>query len=208
MHAVVKAHVDGFQKSFELAYSETKAFEAFLNYAVLRSFSGDPVEPDSLIYDGADPGIDGILVFVDQKFVSTLEEVELCFEGKRRDLEVTVVFTQAKTSESWKKAEINTFESAIGDFLALENVYPHDEYLNNHKLIFNKVISYVGKIKDGKPKAQMFFATTARKAEATEIIAAAKVLEQTVRDTGFFSTVEVELLGSGPINFLADHSIH
>lgn len=63
------------------------------------------------------------MIFIDDSYVSSVEEVEDAMSSRKRDAEVTVVFTQAKTSEAWSKAEINTFESAINDFLSEEAAY-------------------------------------------------------------------------------------
>jgi hypothetical protein len=59
------------------------------------------------------------LIFIDDSCVSSVDEVEDAFSGRRRDADATVVFTQAKTPESWSKSEINTFESAINDFFRI-----------------------------------------------------------------------------------------
>jgi hypothetical protein len=66
--------------------------------------------------------------------------VQDAFSGRRRDADAAVVFTQAKSSESWSKSEINTFESAINDFLADKHAYPHSEYMTNWREVFNAVL--------------------------------------------------------------------
>src|SRR3954454_7923429 len=129
MHRVVKAHVADFQKKFEVSDQESKQFEAFVNYVVMRSLSADAVDPKDLVYVGDDPGIDGVMIFIDDSYVSSVEEVEDAFSGRRRDADATVIFTQAKTSESWSKSEVNTFESAVKDFLSDVHAYPHSEYM-------------------------------------------------------------------------------
>jgi len=193
MHRVVKAHLADFLKKFEVSDQESKQFEAFVNYVVLRSLSADAVDPKDLIYEGDDPGIDGILIFIDDSYVSSVDEVEDAFSGRRRDADATVVFTQAKTPESWSKSEINTFESAINDFLSDKHAYPHSEWMTNYREVFNAVLSNVGKIRDGKPRAHIYFASTARKSEDREILGAQAALKASVVDTGLFSDVQVLL---------------
>lgn len=118
MHRVVKAHLDDFQAVHAVSDREDKQFEAFLNYVVFRVYCAEKIEPRDLIYDGDDPGIDGVMIFIDDSYVSSIDEVEESMKDRRKDAEVTIVFTQAKTSESWAKAEINVFQSAINDFLS------------------------------------------------------------------------------------------
>jgi hypothetical protein len=199
MHRVVKSHLENFEERHSISDRESRQFEAFLNYAVFRSHSAEKVEPRDLIYDGDDPGIDGVMIFIDDSYVSSTEEVEDAMKDRRRDAEVTLVFTQAKTSESWSKAEINTFESAIGDFLSESAAYPHSEYMKNAREVFDIVLKNVGKIRDGKPKAQAFFATTARASEDREILAAQQALKGTLEGTGYFSSVDVILVNRDSI---------
>jgi hypothetical protein len=194
MHRVVQAHVADFDRKFALEESESRLFEAFVSYAVFRSFSAEGVDPKDLIYEGDDPGVDGILIFVDDAYVASVEEVEDAFSERKRDAEVTIVFTQSKTSENWSKGDINTFESAIRDFLSSDHAYPHSEYMNNAREVFDAVLKNVGKIRDGKPRAEAYFVTTARDADNREILAARQALESSVADTGYFSSVHVTLL--------------
>jgi hypothetical protein len=58
MHLVIEQHLADFQARFALALDQPKLFEAFTAYCALRLVSADHVDPTSLIYEGADPGID------------------------------------------------------------------------------------------------------------------------------------------------------
>ena len=110
MHRVAKAHLEDFAKKYDVGDAEAKQFEAFLNYVIFRTHCAENVDPRDLVYDGDDPGIDGVMIFIDDAYVSSVDEVEEAMKGRKRDTDVTIVFTQAKTSESWSKAEINVFE--------------------------------------------------------------------------------------------------
>lgn len=193
MHRVVKAHLSGFQGKSLVSDDETKQFEAFVNYAVFRSICAENVDPKELVYDGDDPGIDGVMIFIDDTYVASVEEVADAFRGRKRDSEAIIVFTQSKTSESWSKSEINTFQSAIGDFLSDNPSYPNSDYMKSRREVFDAVLQNVGKIRDGKPSAQCFFVTTGRATEDREILAARKALRSSILNTGYFSDVQVTL---------------
>ena len=193
MHRVVKSHLDDFEKKHAVSDQEAKQFEAFVNYAIFRSHCAENIEPRTLVYEGDDPGIDGVMIFMDDSYVSSVEEVEEAMTGRKRDADVTVAFTQAKTSEAWSKAEINTFESAISDFLSEEAAYPHSEYMKLTLVGVRRGLKHVGKIRDGKPKAQAFYASTARASEDREILAAQQAIKTSLENTGYFSSVEVVL---------------
>lgn len=194
MHRVVEAHLADFQKKYDVSSDETKQFEAFLNYVIFQLHSADNIDPNDLIYDGDDPGIDGVMIFVDDQYVSSVDEVDEMMSGRKRDADVIIIFTQAKTSESWSKKEINVFESAINDFLSEAVAYPHSEYLKNARNVFRRVLSYVGKIRNGKPRVRAFFATTAMASNDREILAAKKAISASLKVTGYFSDVDVTLV--------------
>jgi len=199
MHRVAKAHLDDFAKKYEVGDIEAKQFEAFLNYIIFRTHCAENVDPRDLVYDGADPGIDGVMIFIDDTYISSVEEVEEAMKGRRRDTDVSIVFTQAKTGESWSKAEINVFESAISDFLSDHAAYPQSTYMRNAREVFDTVLKHVGRIRDGKPKAKAVFATTARASEDKEIVAAQAAIKATLEGTGYFSSVDVLLIDRNSI---------
>lgn len=194
MHRVVQNHLADFATKYSIDWAISKQFEAFVNYSALRTICAESVDPRDLVYEGDDPGIDGVMVFLDDVFVSSSEEVDDFFSGRKRDVEATIIFTQAKTGESWVKSEINNFHSAIVDFLSDDHHYPHSEYITIARDVFDAVLKNVGKLRGGKPQARCYFANTARTAEDREILAARDALERAVRDTGYFSSVEVALL--------------
>ncbi|WP_296577642.1 AIPR family protein [Phreatobacter sp.] len=194
MHRVVKGHLSAFNDAFGICLEESKAFEAFCSYSLFRKYSFDAVEPESLIYDGDDPGIDAIMIFINDKHITTPEEMDTIFGGKKNDNDLTFVFVQAKTSESWVKSEINTFESAVLDFLSEKPQHKMAEALQEKRNIFDLALSNVGKIKGGKPNFHCFFVTSAHAPVADEILNARSVFEARVSETGLARDVVVELM--------------
>ena len=177
MHIVTQRFLDNFVENHGLRFDVSKNFEAFINYIIFRRYSSQIVSPAELVYEGDDPGIDGVMIFLDDEPVSTSEEIDDYLKNRKKDVEVTVVFTQAKTSESWSKSEINTFESAITDFISPSVSYPQADFLKNIRNVFRILVENVGKIKGGRPNCQAFFATTATSPNAREILAARDTLK-------------------------------
>ncbi|MFP2872596.1 AIPR family protein [Acetobacter tropicalis] len=194
MHRIVKSHLDDFKEQYSITGTEDRIFESFLNFSIFRKFCLNNIDPNVLRYDGEDPGIDGVMIFIGDEYVSSPEEVQEAFSGRKREMEVFVIFTQAKTSEKWDKSEITNFQSAILDFLSESSLYPHSEYMKNQKCIFEEVLKNVGKIKGGKPIADCYFSTTAPPATTKEILAARDAMRKSISDTGLFSNVDVILL--------------
>ncbi|MGR3715144.1 MAG: AIPR family protein [Thermohalobaculum sp.] len=195
MHLVVKSHFENFLQKFPTSHEETKAFEAFVNYCLFNKFSSDSVNPYDLIYDGDDPGIDGVMIFADDIYISSVDEVDHIFSGRARELDVSIVFVQTKTSEKWSKADINTFRVAVDEFLSEDPSFPMSEYLLTMRECYFQLFKFIGKIKNGKPSVYCYFATTARKTDANEIDAAFKSLEVMLTGTDYFGRIFV-----GPID--------
>jgi hypothetical protein len=191
MHRVIKGHVDAFQADYGLEYQDDKALEAFVNYCLFRRVSSAAVNPGDLVYEGDDPGIDGVMCFIDEEHVSSVDEVKATMQPRKRDYEVEIVFTQSKTPESWDKKEINTFESAVLDFLQEKQSYPQSDFLSERKKTFDEIIKSVRLIKGGKPNVTLVFATTARKPTDREILAAFNSLQKRITEKGLFANVEV-----------------
>ncbi|WP_080418393.1 AIPR family protein [Burkholderia ubonensis] len=185
MHLVTKSYFDSFCRDFGAPYDEAKNFEAFVNYCAFSKYSGDSVEASDLVYEGADPGIDGALLFLDDRAVFSLEELEEIFQATRREYQVSIVLTQAKRSTSWSKQEIDSFVAAIVDYLSDAPAQPHSQYLADFKKMFSKVYDNIGRIKGGLPNIYAYFFTAAPDTDAVEINAAFQVGESTLKKMGY-----------------------
>ena len=194
MHLVIEQHLADFQARFALELDQPKLFEAFTAYCALRLVSADHVDPTSLIYEGADPGIDSILFFVDDSYVSSVDEFEDIIGQGLRDKDVSIIFMQSKTSEKWDKGEITKFQSALLDFVGGQNNYPASDYLSERLDIFRSVIKHVGKIRGGKPRAICHFAASGAAPKEVEILGAITAIRDTFLETGYFVEVRSEPL--------------
>lgn len=210
MHLVTKSYFDAFCSDFGAPFDESKNFEAFVNYCAFAKYSGDSVECTDLVYEGADPGIDGALLFLDDRAVFSMEELIEIFETTRREYKVSIVLTQAKRSTTWSKQEIDSFVAAIVDFLSESPAQPHAQYLAEFKLMFAKLFENIGRIQGGLPDLHAYFFSAAPDTEAVEINAAFQVGEQALRRMGYSAETllvkahrevihELWLLADGPM---------
>lgn len=185
MHLVTKSYFETFCRDFGAPYDEAKNFEAFVNYCVFAKYSSDSVEASDLAYEGADPGIDGALLFLDDRAVFSVEELEEVFQSSRREYQVSIVFTQAKRSTSWSKQEVDSFVAAIVDYLSETPAQPHSQFLADFKSMFNKLFENIGRIRGGKPDIHAYFLTAAPDTDAVEINAAFQVGEAALKRMGY-----------------------
>lgn len=185
MHLVTKSYFENFCRGFGAPYDEAKNFEAFVNYCAFSKYSGDSIEATDLVYEGADPGIDGALLFLDDRAVFSVEELVDIFSTSRREYQVSIVLTQAKRSTSWSKHEVDSFAAAIVDYLSEAPAQPHSQYLADFKKMFNKLYENIGRIKGGLPNIHAYFFSAAPDTDAVEINAAFQVGESALKRMGY-----------------------
>lgn len=191
MHLIVRSHLNDFSRIYPSTLDESERFEAFLNYCVLRQFSADNVDPADLVFLGQDPGIDGAMIIIGDAYVSTEEELVATLDAQSRDVDVSILFTEAKRSESWNKSEINSFSMGIADFLSEDPSFPMSNKLAEVRNLFFKLFEYIGKIRGGKPSLFAYFATTSKGSTPLEIQAAFDALKRQLIKIGYFGEVQV-----------------
>jgi hypothetical protein len=187
MHLVTKSYFGEFCAGFTPPYDEAKNFESFANYCIFLQFSSDEVEPSELVYEDADPGIDGAFIFAEDRAIFSIDELNKLLSDTKRDLKFSIVFTQVKSSTSWQKKEIDSFVASIVDLLSEEPAQPHGEKLAEFRTIFHAIFSNIGRVKGGRPEVYAYFATAAPDTEAVEIDAAFSIGERALQNTGLFS---------------------
>jgi hypothetical protein len=166
MHLVTKSYFEIFCRDFGAPYDESKNFEAFVNYCAFSKYSVDSIEASDLVYEGSDPGIDGAMLFLDDRAVFSPEELEEIFQTSRREYQATIVLTQAKRSISWSKKEVDSYVASIVDFLSDEPAQPHSQYLADYKRMFRKLFDNIGRIRGGLPNIDAYFFTAAPDTDA------------------------------------------
>ncbi|MBY3241446.1 hypothetical protein HFO16_08695 [Rhizobium laguerreae] len=195
MHRVIKNHFDNFVKNYNLNSGESKNFEAFSAYCIAKHYTFDAINPDTLIYEGDEPGIDSAFFICDEAIITSNDEIISLFDKKKNNHDIVCVLIQSKTSESWNKKEINTFESAVLDFISENSEHSYNDELIERKDIFNTIIKNVGKIKHGRPRIQCYFVNTANEAADKEILSAQRTLKNRLDETGLFYAADATLIG-------------
>lgn len=185
MHLVTSSYLDTFCQNFGAAFGSSKNFEAFVNYCVFAKYSADTIEVSDIIYEGADPGIDGAMLFLDDRAVFSSEELAEILNGSKREFHVTIVLTQAKSSVTWSKKEIDSFVTTIADYLSESPEQPHSQYLADFKIMFKKIYENIGRIRNGLPDLHAYFLTAAPDTEAREIDAAFKAGQASLKRLGY-----------------------
>lgn len=138
---------------------EAKDFEKLVNYTVISNFYNRSFNLDYVtVGEGNDTGIDGLGIIVNGQMVETTDEIDDLIE-RNGNLEVSFIFTQAKTSSSFNSGEINTFVFGIKDFFS-----------ENPQLVRNEDIQKFAELSDylyenaaafkANPDIKLYFVTT------------------------------------------------
>lgn len=121
MNSIIKPFLDEHTKEFELNGCESQRLEHLVNYIAMRDYSSRHFDPSNVSLGQGEVGIDGIGIFANDILVTTFQEIESIFvdaNGKKNaDISVFIVFTQAKTSESFVLSEFTHFLTSVLDFV-------------------------------------------------------------------------------------------
>jgi AIPR protein len=195
MHRVVKSHLNAFCSEFSISFDEPKAFEAFSAYAIAKQFTFENINPELLVYEGKDPGIDSAFFIVNEDLVTSISEIETVFAKKKTDNDIKLILVQAKTSESWQKSHVDSFAAAALDFVSDDPQHGLADELRECRDIFQRVIGSLGKVKSGRPDILCYIATTAGRLDAIEIKSAISAFSSRLEETGLFTSAEVLPVG-------------
>jgi len=118
-HPVIQSYIENFIEQNEISKNKAKdqhtVFEQFINSLILSVYSNDPNVTYQDMETGTAFGIDGIAIFVADRIVTNIEDVDSVIEGLKK-FEVNFMFTQVKTSDKFDRTEIGDFLTGIRRF--------------------------------------------------------------------------------------------
>jgi len=121
MNSVIKPFLDEHATRFELNPDDSQKFEHLVNYIALREYSSKTFDPAEASLGKGEVGLDGIGIFVNGILVSDSHGIESFFVdengNKHVDISVSIIFTQAKTSEKFELNELSHFCTSVLDFI-------------------------------------------------------------------------------------------
>ncbi len=162
MDRITKQLVDDFIESQEIkSGNASENFEVFTNYSVVSKEYNRTFDPTEItIGGGNDTGIDGIAIIVNGYLVDDIEEIKDLIE-QNNYLDVTYIFTQAKTSSSFETAAINTFLYGIKDFFTEEPRLVRNTDIERYAEISNFILDNAIYF-DSNPVVKLFYVTTGK----------------------------------------------
>jgi hypothetical protein len=197
MNLVLANLLKSFRKTHEIdsKLPEDKAFEYFVNSLIAQGLSPGKVQPAAITAGDDDAGIDGIIVVIDGEIVVSQDEAEAIFKRPKHQFEAEVVLTQVKTSESFSKADITNFSDGVYDFFSPIPKLPHGKWTSDARDLVFSLFENASKLKGGRPKLTLAYATTGAYRNEVELKAAFDIMREKVEQHGLFSSVRVDALG-------------
>lgn len=168
---IVKGNLDDFRKEFNYEkLDEDTSFEHFVNYLILSRINSQIFEDNDFLDNinvdkGKNFGIDGIALLINNSLIFSNDNIETFKKSSEHypSLNMSFVFTQAKTSASFDTGEILKFILAVKEFLLDKNIQKSGGDIEKFKALKEVMINYdTLKCVDRStgPSLNLFFATT------------------------------------------------
>ena len=156
---IIKSYVTDFADKHEIGKrqrnDEHLLFESYINDAIVSVYGNDVNVSYEDMDTGTAFGIDGIAIFVADKLVQSVEDVDYVIENLKR-FDVEFYFIQTKTSEKIDRQELNDFFTGIRRFFDFDrdncDISELDAFWETAKYIFTKASRF-----KANPKLNIFF---------------------------------------------------
>lgn len=166
MFIITKSHFEDFVSAYGYkGLTENEAFEKFIIFCVTSKYVRNQTITKSLIDDinignGGDWGIDGLLIVINGRIVTTIQDVDDMLDANGY-LDVQFVFIQAKNVESINVGELGKaldgVEYIFKEISGENQLPPCNDELATYRSIIKHIYSYNAKFKDGKEAGCDFY---------------------------------------------------
>ncbi len=209
MDIITKSHFEQFKKQYGYENkADSDAFELFSIYCIVSKYIKTDTISQSLLDDlnignGGDWGIDGFILIVNGKIVTSQQEVDdlLIANGT---LSLKIVLVQAKTSQNFNVAELGQFldgaEYILKDVLG-HNDFPSCnedlfEYRNLVKYIYSKSADFYN---NKNPQFDIYYVVCGDYNEQTDFVAKITKTEEIIKTYDLTSSFKCHMLGKKEI---------
>lgn len=193
MNRIIESFLDNHIAEYELKEKRNDCFEHFINFIVTRNYTSRHFDPNLVGTTGGEVGVDGVAIVINDVIVTTVEEAESIFSSTSKDISVSFVFTQVKTSEKFDSHDISMFATVVFNFFKNES----SKIKMNQKMDdLIKVSGYIFKnaIKLSRnPDCHLYYASTGKWTNDNTI---ATIIEQTkvqLKETSLFDDVSFSM---------------
>lgn len=202
---VLKSHFDDFKQQYDYQdMTDSKAFELFAIYSIVSKYiKTDTLSSDLLeqfnIGDGNDWGIDGFIVIVNGKIVTSVQEVDDLLNANNY-INLNIITVQAKTSHNFDSGELGLFldgnEYFLLDLTNSTELPPSNDKLNECRHLLKHIYSKCAVFQDGKnPTLDAYFVTCGEYNHQPNFEVKIQNAKKTIMDIDLVSRFECNMLG-------------
>ncbi len=158
MNRIIKSFLDTHVKEYEIeSLKEETAFEHFVNRCIINKYSNERFDPEIIMTDDGEKGLDGVAIIINEQIITDIEQAENILNNGS-NLDVSFVFIQSKTSDSFKGSEIGDFVYGVKAFFENRDNRPEtNEKMEN--LISIKDYIYANSINLSRaPSVDLYYA--------------------------------------------------
>lgn len=125
---VIEGLVTDFANDYNISnLKESEQFEHLINFCILSGEKDDDFDLNDIhVGEKGNYGLDGVVILLDDRIVTTVEEVDEVL-AKRKSASVKYIFVQSKTSDSFDTGDVLKEFSAINAFLKEKYDFPFNE---------------------------------------------------------------------------------
>lgn len=157
MNQVIKSYLNSHIEEYGISdYAPQTAFEHFINKCIVNSVTLERFDPNDVMTDKGEIGIDGVAIILNGQLVTNIESCMSIYDQNRK-VNVKFMFIQSKTSEHFDGGEINTFFKGVKHFFEPEDQRPKtnekmEELIAIKDYIYSKTIE-----QSVKPTLEMYY---------------------------------------------------
>lgn len=202
MDRITKQLVVDFLSTQEInSVSQSDDFEVFSNYCVVSKEYNRTFDPtDITVGNGNDTGIDGIAIVVNGYLVEDIDEVQDLIE-QNGYLDVTYIFTQAKTSSSFESTGISSFIFGVKDFFSESPGLIRNNDIQKFADISNFILGKAAHFRTN-PICKMFYITTGQWNDDPNHVALVNAGLNDLRSENIFDDIKFAPLGASDMSKL------
>lgn len=202
MDRITQSMLDAFQNDFSLSFNDSALlFEYFSNYCVVNNIYGtNDFDLDDITTGRSTQGIDGIAIIINQKIISSTEDIDLLI-SLNQTISVKFVLIQTKTSASFDNTEISNFFTFariyFGDDTSIFNTPEMQKFIELKDYIFSK-----GNKLKKNPEVLLYYVTLGSWCNDSNLNASVSVGKENLKSTNLFSDIKFIPCGSVEIQSL------
>ena len=209
MDIITKSHFEQFKKQYGCENkADSDAFELFSIYCVVSKYIKTDTISRSMLDDlnignGGDWGIDGFIIIVNGKIITSQQEVDDLLSANGT-LHVKIVLVQAKTSQTFNVAELGKFldgaEYVLKDVLGYSDLPSCNEDLLEYRNLIKYIYSKSADFDNGmNPLFDLYYTTCGDYNEQADFVAKIAKTEEIINNFDLTSSFSCHMLGKKEI---------